>query len=89
MAQISCRLKPITHCTTHDNYNICLYARKDLESTVQDPVRGVRVRRQVLAPQSKHKGALDALPYTSLDYSKVTSMHPQMLNIVPHAHQQV
>lgn len=47
---------------------------KDLESTVQDPTRGVRVRRLLLGPDTRRAGALQVLPYLGLDYSKVISL---------------
>lgn len=45
-----------------------------LESALQDCVRGVRVRRRVLAPHAVNPTALDTLPYDHYDYSKVVGV---------------
>ncbi|KAA0199991.1 hypothetical protein HAZT_HAZT001385, partial [Hyalella azteca] len=42
-----------------------------LETALQDDLRGVKVRRQVVAPLAANVGAFDSLPYLNYDYSKV------------------
>jgi hydroxymethylglutaryl-CoA reductase (NADPH) len=42
-----------------------------LESALDDPLRGVHIRRLLLARQNEHKSNLTNLPYLSYDYSKV------------------
>lgn len=51
---------------------VCV-SRYKLESALQDCVRGVRVRRRVLAPHAVNPSALDTLPYEHYDYSKASA----------------
>ena len=46
-------------------------AGHQLEKTLGDPSRGVRVRRKILMKQGNMKAAIETLPYQHYDYSKV------------------
>lgn len=46
-------------------------AGHQLEKTLGDPSRGVRVRRKILMKQGNMKAAIESLPYQHYDYSKV------------------
>ena len=53
----------------------------ELEKKVEDPVRGVGIRRTLVGAKGNFKEALKMLPYRDYDYSKVPV---QRVNIFVH-----
>ena len=45
----------------------------ELEKVVENPVRGVKIRRDVVSPQIFQAESLDKVPFQNYDYSKVSS----------------